>query len=80
VPVWGWHNWHKGVEAAALYFLVRFSPNGSCLTIGMQPNTTRLSTKQAAEFLGLKEDTLRWRHLQQGAEHQGCASGGERLI
>ena len=26
----------------------------------MQPNTTRLSTKQAAEFLGLSEDTLRW--------------------
>jgi hypothetical protein len=26
----------------------------------MQPNTTRLSTRQAAEFLGIPEPTLRW--------------------
>jgi hypothetical protein len=26
----------------------------------MQPNTTRLSTRQAAEFLGIPEATLRW--------------------
>lgn len=26
----------------------------------MQPTTTRLSTRQAAEYLGISEDTLRW--------------------
>jgi prophage regulatory protein len=26
----------------------------------MHPNTTRLSTRQAAEFLGIPEATLRW--------------------
>ncbi|PJE07573.1 MAG: DNA-binding protein [Mycobacterium sp.] len=26
----------------------------------MQPNTTRLNTRQAAEYLGIPEATLRW--------------------
>jgi hypothetical protein len=38
----------------------KFSATPRSVLGGMQPNTTRLSTKQAAEFLGLSEDTLRW--------------------
>src|ERR1700735_69437 len=45
--VWRWHNWHNWWNGAG---------QDNC----MQPNTTRLSTKQEAEVLGLSEDTLRW--------------------
>ncbi len=30
------------------------------MTVGMPTNTTRLNTKQAAEYLGIPEATLRW--------------------
>ncbi|MGO9355640.1 MAG: helix-turn-helix domain-containing protein, partial [Mycobacterium sp.] len=40
--------------------IFRFPETGSLYAVRMQTNTTRLNTKQAAEFLGIPEATLRW--------------------
>lgn len=34
--------------------------SGRGTLVRMQPTTARLSTRQAAEYLGISEDTLRW--------------------
>ena len=53
---------HDGTLAQlAQLKIFRFPRTGRCFTIGMQPtNTTRLNTRQAAEYLGIPEATLRW--------------------